>query len=228
MTLISDRKPDALLELGNRADLDVGVPSRLDKWYRDSYIELAMSVPFETLETSILGAFTPNVDIYPYPGNIRALRAPITMLDPDSGEGIQLSEVDIAIIRAETSPDNLGPPSEYCRFGRNIIIRPLPDQQYQFYWDAWLLPTITTVISATPLLVPLDWLEIVDMGAIMRGFRNLGERNKAQELQQLMFGYKNDTGKMVPGLITNRMTMNQAQSPARDYGLRPRVRTYTS
>jgi hypothetical protein len=81
------------------------------------------------------------------------------------------------------------------------------------------------------LLVPDDWLEIIDLGAILRGHISLIERDKAQEIQQLLFGYTaQSTGKLVPGLIAINWTRQQAQAPQTDWGIQPRQtkRSYTS
>ena len=234
MATIADRKPDALLELGNRADLDTGALSRLDKWYRDSYIELAMNVPFETLEFSVPSQFQEDVDTYAMPAGARWPKC-ITMntqlgqsLEPTSGglTVITLDYKDITYIRQMTAQAP-GPPSVYTIFGNQVIVRPVPDNNYATIWDVWQLPIISDPVSKTPLLVPLDWLEIVDMGALMRGFKALLERDKARELQELLYGFKTPTGKVVPGYITFRQTQEQAGSPWENYGITPRKRSYT-
>jgi hypothetical protein len=111
-------------------------------------------------------------------------------------------------------------------YGNQIIVRPIPDRTYNVVYDYWQLPQISSPVSATPLLVPDDWLEIVDLGALMRGFRGLLERDKARELQELLYGYKTPSGKQVPGYITYRQTQQQAGSEFENYGLQPRTRRY--
>lgn len=228
MATIADRKPDALLELGNRSDIDTGTPSRLDKWYRDSYIELAMNVPLETLEETTNGIFSEGTDIYTLPTGARLPKC-ITLIYSGSGNASSVSILDykdIAYIRQMTSQAP-GPPAVYTLFKGQVIVRPTPDKSYNMIWDTWQLPTISSTISATPLLVPLDWLEIVDMGALMRGFKALLERDKARELQELLYGFKTPSGKAVPGYITYRQTQQQAGSEYENYGLQPRTRRYT-
>lgn len=232
MATIADRKPEALLELGNRSDIDLGAPSRLDKWYRDSYIELAMNVPLETLEASQDDEFTPSTDgIFAMPDNARLPKC-ITLYtagspsSPDGSSVITLDYKDIKYLR-QMSTQPAGPPSVYTLYGNQVVVRPRPDKTYSVTWDYWELPVIEATISDTPLLVPLDWLEIVDMGAEMRGFKGLLERDKARELQELLYGFKTPSGKAVPGYITYRQTQQQAGSEFQDYGLQPRTRRYT-
>lgn len=228
--LISDREPDALLELGNRSDINSGAaPTRLDKWYRDSYIELAMNVPLETLEITLPSVFSQGQDIYPLPPDARLPKCITLILSSTTGSlssVVTLDYKDIAYIRQMTSQAP-GPPACYTIYGNNVIVRPVPDQQYSMIWDYWQLPVIAAVIANTPLLVPLDWLEIVDMGALMRGFKALLERDKARELQELLYGFKTPSGKQVPGYITYRQTQQQAGSEFENYGLAPRTRRYT-
>lgn len=231
MALISDRKPDALLELGNRTDIDTGAPSRLDKWYRDSYIELAMNVPFDTLEVTAPDEFLQNTDVYNMPGDARFPKCITVAISgdfttPGNAAVTTLEYKDIATIRQMTSQAP-GPPAVYCLFNNQVIVRPVPNKTYPIIWDYWQLPQISDTVANTPLLVPLDWLEIVDMGALMRGFRALLERDKARELQELLYGYKTPAGKMVPGYITYRQTQQQAGSEFENYGLQPRIRKYT-
>ena len=233
MALISDRKPEALLELGNRTDIDSGsTPTRLDKWYRDSYIELCMNVPLETLEVlGVQDQFVQNIDTYQMPADSRFPKC-ITMFLSGSISGASIASVitldykDITVIRQMTSQAP-GPPSVYTLFNNQVIVRPVPDVNYTILWDYWQLPQISTPVATTPLNVPLDWIEIVDLGALMRGFRALLERDKARELQELLYGFKTPSGKMVPGYITYRQTQQQAGSEWENYGLQPRLRRYT-
>ena len=228
---ISDRKPDVLLELGNRTDLDpvgAGV-SRLDKWFRDSYIELAMNVPLETLEITSFDEFIQATDIYRLPSDGRLPKCITVILSGDilgaNSTVITLDYKDVAYIRQMTAQTQ-GPPACYTMYGNQIIVRPIPDKTYNVVYDYWQLPNIFTPVSATPLLVPDDWLEIIDMGALMRGFRALLERDKARELQELLYGFKTPAGKQVPGYITYRQTQQQAGSEFENYGLQPRIRRY--
>lgn len=226
------REPEALLELGNRSDINSGAqPTRLDKWYRDSYIELCMNVPLETLENSQQSQFVPGVDTYALPGDARLPKC-ITVILSGGGQSstvTMLDYKDITYIRMMTAQQQ-GPPACYTLFNNQMIVRPVPDQAYTFIWDYWQLPQIgdaAGVVANTPLMVPLDWLEIVDLGALMRGFRALLERDKARELQELLYGFKTPAGKVVPGYITYRQTQQQAGSEFENYGLQPRTRRYT-
>jgi hypothetical protein len=128
-----------------------------------------------------------------------------------------------------------------------LYVRPYCDTNiYTFLADLWLKPVqivgqdapdaspaYTSLgsadIGATEIQVPDDWLEIVDLGAILRGHISLLERDKAAEVQQLLFGLTiPTTGKMVPGLIAVMWNRRQAQAPAMDYNIQPRQpkRTY--
>lgn len=237
---IAMREPEALLELGNRTDINVGsgtsTPSRLDIWYRNSYIELCMNVPLETLEVlGFEGQFVQGQQVYPLPPDARFPNC-ITM-NTSGGDFtnaytqsvITIEYTDIKVIRQMTS-QSPGPPAVFALFNNQLIVAPTPDQNYYYLLDYWQLPQIgdqNGVVANTQLLVPMDWLEIVDMGALMRGFKALLERDKARELQELLYGFKTQSGKQVPGYITYRQTQQQAGSEHENYALQPRMRKYT-
>jgi hypothetical protein len=103
---------------------------------------------------------------------------------------------------------------------------------YNFTLDYWQKPQQDpNDIGATELLVPDDWLEVVDLGAMMRGHISLGERDKAQEIQQLLFGFTVPTsGKFTPGLMATMYNRRQAEAPGMDYNIQPTQvkRSYTN
>jgi hypothetical protein len=141
----------------------------------------------------------------------------------------------------------VGPPAITAMFGQNIFVRPYADTTvYTYILDYFLKPQQTigqdsvtppytnqgaADIGASVLLVGDDWLEIIDYGAMMRGHIALGEPEKAQSIQQLLFGFTMpQTGKQVPGLIAQVLTRRQVMSGNMDYNIQPRQpkRSYTN
>jgi len=215
-----------LLELGNRADLSTivgGLPSRIDRWLSDSYTEIGMGYDFAELELTIDGQVVQGQDSLAYPADARAVQSLNFYRLDGSATSVQPFFKNIQYIR-QFNPVNQGPPSNLAYFALTVIMRPVPDQTYNYTLDYWQKPQISNVagdLGATVINVPDDWLEIVDYGAMMRGHAELQEAEKAQVLQNLLYGITLPTGKAVPGLIAARMTRKQAQSPSMDYGIQP-------
>lgn len=232
MALFSDRKPDILLNLGNRQDLDSGAaPTRLDRWCRDAYIDLCACVRFDTLKTTKNAQTVTGVgsDIISWPADARAIDY-ITMVDPNSNNTQVLDEKDIKYIRQFTAPGTSPSiPSVFAMWGTKVVVRPVPDKPYTIIWDYWQKAQILNPVASTLLNIPDDWLEIFDYMVMIRGHVALLERDKAMEIQQYLYGFKTQMGgKMVPGVIAAKMTMNQAMSPKRDFGITPKIMRYNA
>jgi hypothetical protein len=259
--ILANRRPYVTVALGNRADLSQqsanGGPSRIDQWIFQSYMNIGMSYPFHELEETVTGQWTVGMDFIAYPPGARRFDS-IAFYQPN-GTAIKISWKDIAYLRrypasSATIPItngllSVGPPSIVAPFGEKLFVRPYADSViYSFIGDIWLKPVQivgqddptanppyvslgSTDIGATEILVPDDWLEIVDLGAILRGHISLIEREKAQEIQQLLFGFSMpQSGKMVPGLVAQALSRRQAQAPQMDYNIQPRQakRSYTN
>lgn len=259
--ILGNRRSYVAVALGNRADLSQqganGSPSRIDNWLWQSYLNLGMSYLFAENEDSSSGQWVAGMDYIAYPPQARSISS--IAFYQQNGTAIKVSWKDIPYLRRypagpasipTTQPVlSVGPPSIVAPFGNKLYVRPYADSNiYSFIADLWLKPVQiigqsdptanppyislgSADIGATQLLVPDDWLEIVDLGAILRGHISLIERDKAQEVQSLLFGTTiPTTGKQVPGLIAQMWTRRQAQAPAMDYNIQPRQpkRSYTS
>lgn len=245
MGTFADRVARVAAVLGNRADLtSVVAPnavSRVMGWIRDSYINLCMSYELETLEVSLSTTLAINSNSLSYPPDCRAIQS-LTFSNPD-GTTFQPDWKDLQYFRMFNQV-NPGPPSIWTTQNQTIFFGPKADKQYNLIIDYLQLPQIldaggnvldpsqsTKDISTTPILLPYDWLEVLDYGAEMRGHAELLEREKAQQIQQLLFGFTIPlTNKFVPGLIGQIMTRRQAQAPLVDYGIQPRTpkRSFTN
>lgn len=257
--ILANRRPYVAVALGNRADLSqLGTnasPSRIDNWIWQSYLNLGMTYPFEQLEDTLSGQWVAGMDYIAYPSQARAFNS-IAFYQPN-GTAIKIRWKDINYLRRYpvgpaslpvTDPiKSVGPPSIVAPNGERLYVRPYADTViYNFLSDIWSKPQQLVGVSstdppytsqgsadigATQILVPDDWLEIVDLGAILRGHISLIERDKAQEIQQLLFGFTvPTTGRQTPGLIATMWNRRQAQAPRMDYNIQPSQakRTYTS
>jgi hypothetical protein len=258
--ILADRRDFVAIELGNRADLSQlganAAPSRIDNWIWQSYLELGMGYSFPEAEDSFTGQWQQNMDAIPYPPQYRAIKAIEFYFQ--NGTAVRINWKDMQYLRrypasSASIPSTInpfpavGPPSVVADYAQQIFVRPYCDQNiYNYILDGWLKPSQlvgtssvtppyvaqgTADIGATMLLVPDDWLEVIDYGAMMRGHASLGEVEKANALQNMLYGYNiPTTGKFVPGIIATKWTRRQAQAPYMDYGIQPRQakRGYTS
>lgn len=257
--ILANRRPYVEVALGNRADLSQlgtnGSPSRIDQWIWQSYLNLGMTYPFEQSEDTVTGQWQTGMDFISYPPQARRITS--IAFYQQNGTAIRVGWKDITYLRRymASTPSiptigglkAVGPPSIVAPFGEKLYVRPYADTNiYNFIADLWIKPQQTigqdsvdppyvsqgsADIGATEILVPDDWLEIVDLGAILRGHISLIERDKAREIQELLFGFTvPTTGKMTPGLIAQMWNRRQAQAPSMDYSIQPRQpkRTYTN
>lgn len=220
---ISDRKPEVLLELGNRQDLDNGTPSRLDLWYRNAYINLVQAYDFEGLELTIKEDVS-STDTLLWPAQARALKSLI--ITDQSGAVTYPDFKDIQTVRrmqqTSTGPSKA---SVFTIFGNAFIFAPAFDiNVYTLTIDLWSRALLANPLHDTPLLLPDDWFEALDYLVMMRGHVALVEPDKALAIQRLMYGYTDpSTGNHVPGMLYNLQLRKQANAPARDYGFQPRT-----
>lgn len=223
MAIIGDSVATVQLMLGNRSDL----AARISQWLAYAYIDLGMSYPFEELESSIDDLFVANIDVYNYPDGVRAIKTLSMSPAPNSQQPVKRK--DIKVIRRYTTTTQQGPPTIYGTRAKQILVRPIPDKQYPFIWDVWLLPAVdqtdATSINASEVLLPLDWIEIMQYMAALRGHIALLERDKAGEIHTLLYG--DPTNVDQPGLIKTKLLIHAAESYDSDYAIRPKNRAYS-
>lgn len=231
--IIDERVERVKMMLGNRHDLEL----RIIGWLRDAYIELGMAYKFSELEDTYNMPTVIGTDTYDYP-----------VTDPAFGS--RLTSYETRAIKNLTIKDSTGfprplypkairtidryqtitraAPSVYSSYGRQIVIRSVPNAIYTLVWRIWVKPLIEDNVGATIVLLPDDWLEILDYSAALRGHTELLERDKAQEVFGILHGAEDPrSGRRVPGLIDQRLTQRQAESENEEYALAPRIRRYT-
>jgi hypothetical protein len=238
MATIAERAVRVLSMLGNRTDL----VSKIEGWVRDAYFEFGMKYDFEELEEThnlaITGANNNNTYTYPtltlnnnswYVRGIKAL----TLFGNNNTRVIPLIKKDIKWL--DRLPETQGSPAIFCSFKNSIIMHPTPNTDWTLRWRVWLKPRIEIEdnnnnlhMNSTEILLPEDWLELIDYGAALRGHVDLLERDKAGEIMQLLFGSEDPrNGRKIPGLISQRLLRRHAESPMNDWGMRPKRMGYT-
>jgi hypothetical protein len=241
---LGSRIVNVAMKLGNRQDLLQPAPgsgftyTRIAGWLRDAYISVAFAHTFEQSEQTIQISTTPNADTYSYPDTVRAIKS-LVGKNQTTGAPIIVDWKDINYIRKYASqyvPPNqpfVGVPAIVCPWANTIIFRPVPDANgpYVFYMDCWMKPVIIgDDLLSTQLQVPDDWLEVLDYDAAMRGHIELLERDKANEVTKLLYGYTDpNTGAKIAGITDRLGSRLQAQKPYMDWGMQPKFRSnYTA
>lgn len=246
MATIGDRVSRVSFKLGNRTDLlapiggVTGAASRIDLWLVDAYLSLGWGVDFAEMEQTTNFLTVNSSQTYPRPSDARAIKN-ITGYG-SNGTVYTMNTVDIGYIRRYQSPQQgqqnatTTAPSTWAEFGNTLWFSPPPIGGINMVVDYWQVPQVDqtnqNTIESTQLLLPDDWLEILDYQATMRGHAELQEPDKTMALQQLLYGTVDpSTGKFSPGLIQQLMTRRQATTGFKDWGLQPQnmaMRSYIS
>lgn len=209
--------------LANRTDLAADIRN----WLGDAYLEIGSGYDFEDLEASYEDMTVVNIDAYDLQANVRAIKS-VVLIDPSSGQVILPDGKNIQYIRRIATVQN-GVPSVYALYGSQIVFRPKPNKSYTLLVDYWKRPELATVVQDTELLMPTDWLEVLDMAAAMRGYMGkLQDPAKGGALHTFIFGgYNQAIGRKIPGMIKERQSRQQASAQSRNYAIQPRTSTYT-
>jgi hypothetical protein len=230
MPTLGDFIPQVKWNLGNRTDID----DKLSLWLRDAYREISMGYDLETLEVQGANVCVPGIDTYDYPVDARAIKA-LTLIDPSNSSAtpVQPRKKNIEIVRRYQLGGSGGTPAVWAGFGGQYIMRPVPNLAFNIEIDYWQKPNITATetdsatINSTEVLLPEDWFEILVTSATQKGHLGLEELDKAQTVRALLNGDPN-SAKGWPGMIKERLNRNAAENGISEYGVRPRIRRYTS
>lgn len=204
--------------LGNRSDLSTKIAS----WIADGYRDIAMTIPLETLEETETDQTVFGIDSYNYPASARAIKSLSLFI---SNAPRQLTKRNIQIID-QYQTQNPAVPAVWAPFNNQMIVRPVPNGSYDMTIRFWQTPQIAAVVGNTILKVPPDWIEIINYEAVMRGWIDLQEMDKAANIRTLLYGNPMKPG--MPGLIKQRLARIQAESSNANYGMRPRTTRYTN
>lgn len=211
--------------LGNRTDLN----DRISNWLKLAYREIAMGYPLETLEETVTNYTVSGIDTYNYPDDARGLKA-LTLMN--GVQTISLVKKNIQVVR-RYQIDTTGVPSIWAPFKNTFIMRATPNNSYELILDYWKKPaigadeTVVATINACEIELPDDWFEILIQSATQKAHNDLQEADKAMAVRQLLNGDPGNS-KAFPGMIKEHMTRDASENVLSNYGLRPRIRRYTS
>lgn len=222
-TTIADHIIPVVSLLGGRTDKN----SDISKWILAGYRDIAHTVPFEDLEVVQATACVANIGTVDYPTDARAIKSvtlQFPVQNPVSNRPIYKRNKAITDRYAITPT---GVPSIWAPFNYQMHLRQVPNDSYPLIINYWqkVVPNATDV-NDTLIMVPDDWLEIVEYAAQERGWIDLQEFDKANAIHQLLWGDPNSRGKN-PGLVKKRLTRIQAEYENANYGMRPRLTRYS-
>src|SRR5262252_7878356 len=163
---IADRVPIVRGLLGGREDKD----QEIANWIGNSYLSLGSSLPFETLEDSATPVTVSGTDNYPYPPTARAIKSIVIGIPAANPMTFPpLIKKNMALLdRYGLTP---GTPSLWAPWSSQYFLRQVPNDAYTLSIRFWVRPQIQFLVGstnadpATALLVPDDWVEILDYAA---------------------------------------------------------------
>ncbi len=237
---ISDLVNEVLLRTENRTG--VTDAARAAIWIRDALIELTMDPelrnefdelevlgPIFNLTGGLRGTF---VQEYPFssllqPGdyNVATLNIRLWTDPPANTNVVRLNDTSYQ------DSDRISPfpglPTKWYRFNDTVGFTPPPDQNYQVQARAYKMhPINDNVLTQTQILIGRDWNEVLIWAAVMRGYMELEQYEKAASIKQMLFGDPEYPQR--PGLIAGRKHRREKESWRRQTALRPIYRPYSS
>ena len=119
-------------------------------------------------------------------------------------------------------------PSDWYRFADMIGFNPIPNLGYQVRARCLQLYPINEgtpdVVGTTPILLTRQWKEVIIQAAVMRGFMDLQQFDKAAAIHSFLYGDpKHPQDK---GLIARVPTRRKKELYRESIGLRPIVRSF--
>lgn len=203
--LIADLANEVCIKLENRLSLI----NRAYVWVRDSLKEITANTDLrdDFHELEIWGTpfnLDPSIVEYPFSELVAEATDPLTgaliptvnaatldvLLWTDPPSNTKRRRLDMThyqdVDRGSPTP---GTPSQWYRFGDNISFNPNPNNFYQT--QARILryhPFNTQNLAQTVVLINDDWHEVVEWGAVERGYMELQEFDKASAIHTLIHG----------------------------------------
>jgi hypothetical protein len=211
---------DAIIEITGNPD------------YRDSFPELEVLGPLYNLQGSadITQAVSEYSEKYIVPQGdvlIKTLDILLWTDPPWNRRWIQLTQTHYQDVdRFASMPSQ---PTQWYRFGYNIGFDPPPNQNFQVqarlqrrhpFLDYF---NELNVLNQTPVLMPAEWLEVIEWAAAMRGYMEMLNMERANMIRTLLWGdpaHPNDN----PGLIAAVKTKRRQEAWMAHQPLRPVIK----
>jgi hypothetical protein len=241
MATIQNLEQETIPKLENR----VSETANIDRYLRDAIVEISgnpdLRDSFPELEvwgpTYVLTGGDPGVAVQEYAEsnfvpagdyNIKTLDFIIWTDVPAGTNTKQLNPSNYQEVDKTGAYPSM--PVDWYRFGGMIGFDPPPDQNYQVQARLQQRHPFTDyfnqegLLNQTTILLPNEWFEVIEWTAAMRGFMELLEFEKANNLRTLLWGdpaHPNDN----PGLIASVKTKRRQEAWMQQQPLRPIVKS---
>ena len=233
----SSIEQEVLLRMENRIE----ATSRADIWLRDSLLEMT-SDPKLRDEFDELEVVGPLVNLVGGAAGVSQQEYPFSLFLPVG----TYNTSTLSVLLWTNPPQNTnriavfatnyqdadqitpfpGQPFKWYRYGDNIGFVPTPDQNYQVQARIYKQHPINDAnLPATVVLIADDWREVLILAAVIRGFIELNEFEKAAKLKILLYGDPDKPEE--PGLMYKRKKRRDKEMWRRQQSLSPRVRRYS-
>lgn len=176
----ADTKEEAIRELRSRTDID----SRVERWLREAYQEVAYGYRFYELEDSItfslsVGASEISFEqVFAVEQSIPNVKHFLSLRDLDSGRKVKKS----SFRRIDSLTTSTGVPVEYCRYGASILFNSMPSGTAISYRLRYRKQIDEPDYSGVAIPeTPSEWDEVIRLKAVARGFEALFEPDMAAQ-----------------------------------------------
>jgi hypothetical protein len=239
MSTIGDLVNEVLIRTENRTSdanratiwlRDALLDITMDSQLRNEFDELEVIGPKFNLTANPVGA-NPVVQEYAFsnfltPGdyNTSTLGFLIWTDPPSNFNRVRLSETSYQ------DSDRISPypglPTKWYRYGDMAGFSPPSDRAYQVQARIYRMHpvdnTSIATINATTILLAQDWNEVLIWAAVLRGFTELLEFEKATSVRTLLYGDPEMPQR--PGLLQGKKKRHEREAWRRQKALRPIVR----
>lgn len=208
----------------------------VETWVRDSLIEISSSPGFrnefdQLEETGPVYNLTENQfdydgDLFIQPDDINLAFLDFILWQdpPTNATQKQLIQRNYQEIDRHRKTPSI--PANWYRYKNLIGFDPVPNAVYQVQARYYRLhPIDDSCLSATQILLPRDWWEIIVLAATERGWIELLEFEKASMIHTLLYGDPKEP--MRPGLIAGRIKRREKEDWRKERKLAPIKRAYS-
>lgn len=235
---IAQLEGEVILRLENR----VTDTSRADVWLRDSLLEISGNTDYRD-DFDQLEIYGNKFNLTGGPRGIAIQEYPFANFIQTSASNYNIATLDVLIwmdfptnlIRQKLNPshyqdaDNFQTqpslPTEWYRFSDFLGFNPPPNQNYQVQIRMLQQHPINDVqLNQTQILIPREWNEVLIWSAVMRGFMELLQFEKASQIRTMLQGDPKFPGK--PGMIEAIKKRRKREAWRQEIGLRPVLRGY--
>ncbi len=227
MSTIATLATDVVQRMGARTD----ITTRAQYWVFEALLQLTSNADLEELErTGPNFNLTGGTGTYALSNFLNSGDVLQTIMDfivyTDLGTNtttLRLRYSDI-LENDKITPLQGTYPTQWSRFGTNVVFRPVPNAAYTMFMRYRQQHPLTGSVpySTTTILLPTEWDIIIKYIAMVDGYDELKEHDRAATLRARVWGGKNPTtGIDEIGLVKALLMKRQREEPQYDMPLRP-------